>query len=90
MAAARFVIKGVVQGVGFRYHTQAKAKELSLTGWVRNLPDGSVESFAQGHSSILGDFEAWLWRGPTASQVVSVDKAPLDEDPSLVDFNITR
>jgi acylphosphatase len=48
MVQAHIVYSGVVQGVGFRFTTQRKAKELHLTGWVRNLSDGRVEILAEG------------------------------------------
>jgi len=46
--AARAVVEGRVQGVGFRYWTVQVARELGITGWVRNCPDYSVEIFAEG------------------------------------------
>jgi acylphosphatase len=48
MNAKHIIFIGQVQGVGFRYRAQRIAKEYQLTGWVKNLPDGSVEMFAQG------------------------------------------
>ena len=48
MVRAHILFKGTVQGVGFRYTTLSFAQGLSLTGWVKNLPDGSVEAFVEG------------------------------------------
>ena len=52
-----FVVSGRVQGVGFRYHTQNRAIQLGLTGWVRNRADGDVEGIVQGNSM---DIESML------------------------------
>jgi acylphosphatase len=49
-------ISGRVQGVGFRYFTRTNAKEMALTGWVRNLPDGKVEVLAFGPENELEQF----------------------------------
>ena len=54
--AARAVVEGRVQGVGFRYWTAQVARELGITGWVRNCPDYSVEIFAEGDGATLYDF----------------------------------
>ena len=45
--ARRTIVRGIVQGVAFRHHTKVRARELGLAGWVRNLPDGSVEVTAE-------------------------------------------
>ncbi|WP_347330439.1 acylphosphatase [Marinimicrobium locisalis] len=74
--ARRFIIEGVVQGVCYRASTQQKAQALSLTGWVRNLPDGRVEAFAEGDMDALDAFEGWLWEGPEGASVTQVDVKP--------------
>ena len=48
MVRAHLHFKGTVQGVGFRYTTLSFARQLSLTGWVKNMPDGSVQSVVEG------------------------------------------
>ena len=58
--SGHFVVKGRVQGVGFRYSTVIKAKSLGLTGYVRNRPDGSVETFAEGTSEQIKMFLSYL------------------------------
>jgi acylphosphatase len=63
--------RGRVQGVGFRYFTQDIAESLNLTGWVRNLPDGSVEVLAYGPPVILERFLQYLKTGPVGSRVDS-------------------
>jgi len=63
------IVKGRVQGVGFRYFVKNEAKALGLIGWVRNLPDGTVEVWAQGPFSILEQFMQRLKTGPVGSHV---------------------
>jgi acylphosphatase len=67
------IVKGRVQGVGFRYWVLSHAQRLGLTGWVRNLRDGRVELEAQGSEDQLFEFEQLLWKGPTLSRVEDVD-----------------
>lgn len=67
------IVRGQVQGVGFRYFTRNKALELQLTGWVRNLPDGSVEIMASGPLRELEQLLQYLRTGPIGSQVDQVD-----------------
>lgn len=71
----RFVIRGRVQGVGFRHFTRAAARKLGLRGWVRNRPDGSVESVAVGTRDQLDSFEECVRSGPVGSRVSSVESA---------------
>ncbi|MGB5708451.1 MAG: acylphosphatase [Arenicellales bacterium] len=85
----RFIIQGRVQGVGFRYATLRKAKELSLTGWVKNLPGGDVETVAQGEAEMLDEFERWLWIGPDYSGVSRVELKTPPEN-YFDDFEIHR
>jgi len=76
---ARFVVKGRVQGVGFRAFVAARARESGLSGWVRNLSDGrTVELVAAGDQSGLDRLEAMLRRGPPGSIVESVARYPAD------------
>lgn len=58
-----------MQGVGFRHWTARTALSLGLTGWVRNLPDGSVEVQAQGERESLEKMAVWLRRGPSSARV---------------------
>ncbi|MCK5493474.1 MAG: acylphosphatase [Candidatus Omnitrophica bacterium] len=53
---AHIFYSGIVQGVGFRYRSQAIAKSLNIRGWVRNLADGRVEIIAQANESELDEF----------------------------------
>lgn len=62
-------ISGVVQGVGFRYSTMFEARKLGLTGWVKNLFDGRVETEFQGDAEAVAALEQWLHHGPPAAIV---------------------
>ena len=67
-----FVITGRVQGVGFRFYMQRKARELGVTGWVRNRRDGSVEAVIQGEPDVVESMTAWTRRGPPSAAVNAV------------------
>lgn len=71
----RFVVRGRVQGVGFRYFTEKAAGLTGVTGWVRNLDDGTVEAVACGTPEELDAFAGYLHRGPRWSEVRAVEVA---------------
>ena len=71
--ARRFLIGGRVQGVGFRYFTQAVARREGIHGWVRNLPDGRVEATAEGEAEAVERFERAIRHGPPGAHVDTVD-----------------
>jgi len=71
-------VSGRVQGVGYRAAACARAGELGLHGWVRNLPDGRVEAWAEGTAAALADFEAWLAQGPAFARVTGVESRAVD------------
>jgi len=73
-AAKRWLVSGRVQGVGFRYFVQAKASELGVSGWARNLDDGRVEVYATGHAHKLSDLAAALHIGPRMADVRGVEE----------------
>jgi acylphosphatase len=66
------IVKGRVQGVGFRFWAQRHAGELGLDGWVKNLPDRAVEVTAFGPPGVLDEFEQLLRQGPPGAYVQSV------------------
>ena len=72
MICRRYVVRGVVQGVFFRASAQRTAQRLGVTGWARNLPDGSVELVACGEEQPLRELERWLWQGPPNARVEEV------------------
>ena len=67
------IVHGRVQGVSFRYYTQRRARELALTGYVRNLWDGTVEVLAEGQKPALEELLAFLQVGPRGAFVTQVD-----------------
>lgn len=80
MIAKRLVIGGRVQGVGYRDWLVAKARELGLSGWVRNLPDGSVEALIAGDVAGVEELSRLCRRGPRLAEVSSIEE-DLDEAP---------
>ena len=68
----RLVISGRVQGVGFRFYTERKARELGISGWVRNRRDGTVEAVIQGAPGAVDAMIAWARRGPPSAVVSDV------------------
>lgn len=74
----RFSVTGRVQGVFFRASARDVALKLSLTGYARNMPDGSVEVFACGGEDALGKLAAWLREGPRMASVAGVDVEDVD------------
>ena len=83
MVREHVFVEGLVQGVGFRYHTHKKAVELGLQGWVRNLTDGRVEILVEGPASPVKQFLEWVHGGPPGSNVEAVQKAvPLSGNDS--------
>jgi acylphosphatase len=66
------IISGKVQGVWFRASTKKKAEELGLMGWVKNVPDGSVEAVFEGDPSKVDEMIAWCWIGPPLARVSDV------------------
>lgn len=83
-------VEGMVQGVGFRYFTQQVASSLGLVGYVRNLPDGRVEAYAEGEPVALNQFLIRLKRGPGFAQVVRVEEQWRNPTGDYASFRITR
>ena len=88
MTRARFVVRGVVQGVNFRAEAVRQAKARGLTGCVWNRADDAVELIAEGDSDSLAALQQWLARGPRLAQVESVDRADLGGERRYSDFSI--
>lgn len=80
MICKRFLIRGKVQGVFFRQSSRRVARELGLTGWCRNLPNGSVEVCACGDEAVLNQFQSWLANGPPQARVDTVESALVEMD----------
>jgi len=86
----RFVVRGRVQGVGFRWWTRGRALQLGLVGSVRNRPDGTVEVLAAGPPDRLARFRGLLRRGPTSARVEEVREEPSEAALAHEDFQIVR
>jgi acylphosphatase len=84
-AAARWVVSGRVQGVGFRWFAVRLAEKTGVTGWVRNLPDGRVEIAAKGSAEALSELEKGLRAGPGTARVEGVEKSDIPHE--LIDRN---
>lgn len=79
----RLTIRGQVQGVGYREACCRSARDLGLSGWVRNLPDGTVEVEAEGRPQDLTVLMMWCERGPQPARVIGVHSrriAPAGDD----------
>lgn len=69
-------IRGLVQGVGYRWSLVQAARRLGITGWVRNRHDGSVEAMVAGAPGALDDLVAWARKGPSGARVDDVAIEP--------------
>ncbi len=87
-ARALVTIRGRVQGVGFRFFTLRTARELGLSGWVRNLPNGDVEALFEGERSTIEQALAACRQGPPASRVEELHCSWHPPDKELIDFSI--
>lgn len=75
MAAKRYIVRGRVQGVGFRYFVQKTADSIGVKGYARNLDDGTVEVYAMGNDEQLSALAGHLWKGPRFADVRHVDES---------------
>jgi acylphosphatase len=82
------IVHGLVQGVNFRANTQREAARLNVTGWVKNRPDGTVETIAEGHRPALEQFERYLHRGPSMARVEQVEVSYGNATGKFSGFNI--
>lgn len=83
MRRVRVRVRGVVQGVGFRYRTRSMARSLGVGGFVRNLEDGSVEAVFEGPEEAVASLVAWCGRGPRGARVEDIsveEEQPVGED----------
>jgi len=72
---AHVIVHGLVQGVWFRASTRDEAVRLCVSGWVRNLPDGSVEAVFEGEKKKVEEIVGWCHRGPSGAKVSKVEIA---------------
>jgi acylphosphatase len=88
MARLHVVVRGRVQGVFYRHSAAEYARELGLTGWVRNRYDGSVEILAEGKAEHLATLRQWLSHGPAGANVRGVDETKENPTGEFVEFSI--
>ncbi len=81
-------IYGRVQGVYFRSSAQDKARELGLSGWAKNMPDGTVETVAEGGEEELQKYIEWCKIGPAAARVEKIEEAWEEPSGELKGFSI--
>ena len=86
--ARRFLVRGRVQGVGFRWFVEREAHILGIAGWVRNNVDGSVEVLAVGTPDQLLGLRSRLRQGPRAARVDDVEEAEAKPVAGLTTFRI--
>lgn len=90
MEARKFIVSGAVQGVGYRFFAQRAAAKHQVFGYVRNLPDGRVESWAQGSARAVEAFKTELATGPAYSNVEQVEEIVVEPTGVYSSFRIER
>jgi acylphosphatase len=88
MAAARFLVRGKVQGVWFRASTRDEALMLGLRGYASNLSNGDVEVLAVGDADAIDRLAVWLQRGPPMARVDAVQRFASDEITDTQGFEV--
>ncbi len=88
--AVHFIAAGRVQGVGFRFFVREQAVMLSLSGWVRNCSDGSVEGEVYGEAAAIELFVQQLQQGPRMAEVASLILEPIEFSRETAGFHIFR
>ncbi|MGC8120546.1 acylphosphatase [Marinobacter sp. VGCF2001] len=86
----QLLVSGTVQGVYYRASTEQKARQLCLTGQVRNLPDGRVEIIAEGDEEQLQALKAWCQQGPERAVVEHIETRELTATGEFTSFRTTR
>ena len=89
----KIIITGIVQGVSFRSFTKNAADNLNISGWVKNLPDGSVEALAIGAKKDIEKFISELKTGPPTSRVDNIEiqeQRPAGTKENQAGFHILR
>lgn len=87
---AMVTIRGLVQGVSFRYHTRQMALQFQVTGWVRNLPNGDVQGCFEGNEGDVQALIDWCREGPSQAEVESVTVEKLVSNDEFHDFHVRQ
>lgn len=88
--ARKFIVSGLVQGVGFRFFAQRVAARYQVVGYVRNLTDGRVETLAMGNETAVENFKIELTAGPTNSIVEQIEEIVIEPNQIYSSFRIER
>lgn len=83
------IVSGLVQGVYFRASTQNKANSLGVTGWVKNLVDGSVEIMVEGEKNLVNQMLEWCKKGTIGSEVENINYENIPFQNKFTEFIIT-
>jgi acylphosphatase len=83
MKRARVVVSGSVQGVFFRTETRDRARSLGVAGWIRNVPDGTVEAVFEGDDERVDSMVEWCRRGPSGASVEDVEVAWVEPEGEM-------
>ncbi len=86
--ARKSYVSGIVQGVGFRYATVRKAREIGVVGYVRNLYDGRVEVYAEGNEEQIDALRRFLRQGPPLAHVEHVEEIECEPEGTFSSFEI--
>ncbi|HEV8159046.1 MAG TPA: acylphosphatase [Pyrinomonadaceae bacterium] len=90
IVARKFIISGLVQGVGYRFFTQRAAARHQVRGYVKNLADGRVEALAQGSEKSVENFKHDLTAGPSFSNVEHIEEIVIEPSGWYSSFRIER
>ncbi len=88
MVARRFLISGMVQGVGYRFFALRAAARHQVLGTVRNMPDGCVEVIAEGERDAMDEFKKDLATGPSMAEVTDIEETDLHVTGLYRDFRV--
>ena len=88
IVARRYLVQGVVQGVGFRYFTEHAARRTRVRGFVRNLDDGRVEAVVEGDAPAIARFERAIRNGPPLARIDGIEIESCDPAGCFSRFEI--
>lgn len=87
-ARVKVIVKGMVQGVNFRYYSQRQAAKFNIAGWVKNLPDGSVAAVFEGDEQDVEAMVQWCRRGPPSAHVTELIAQPEEYRGEFSSFSV--
>jgi acylphosphatase len=85
---AEVIVQGVVQGVGYRFFVLNQARLYDVKGFVKNMPDGTVQVVAEGKKGMVKDFIERLRIGPLSAHVTGVDVKWNEKDSGFTEFRL--